>query len=484
MPAPWVAEEKARGARSAGIDALSVFSVMWALAAVWHLLGNPSGAPMPARALLTVGIGLVLRRPGAAVPLGVLALGGLATVWGEAPALGNHWLLVGFVDLAILAAIGMGIARRRPMDRVDLARRFFPIARLCLLAFYGFAAVSKLNTAFFDRSVSCAVFYFRESTSSLGLAGLQLGGAGWVEWAVIVGTAGIELSIPVLLVRRRTRHLGVVIGLVFHSVLALDLSHQFFDFSSVLAAMFVLFLPPSAGTWVAERVGSMRARLLLRGESWPTLAHVGATAVPVALATACTFDLIDAPQGFDLGWAPWQLYTVVVLALVLRFLRARPPVADRALRAPHPLLLVVPLLAVFNGLTPYLEVKTGYGWNMYSNLRTVDGESNHFVVRSTLPLTDEQADVVRIVTTDSADLQRYATNDYALTWRQLRSFLAQHPQAAITYERFGRQVVLAHAADDPELVRPVPAWLEKVQLFRPVDLTSPERCVPTFGPAR
>lgn len=485
MPARLAVEEEVRGPRSAAVDALNLFSVMWALAALWHLLGNPSGAPMPARALLTLGIGIVLWRPGAVGPLGVLAVGGLATVWGEAPVLGNHWLLVGFVDLAIVVAIGVGIVRRHPMDRAGFARRLFPVARLCLLAFYGFAAFAKLNTAFFDRSVSCAVFYFRESTSSLGLAGLQLGGAGWVEWAAIVGSVSVELSIPVLLVRRRTRHLGVVVGLLFHGVVALDRSHQFFDFSSVLAALFLLFLPAEAGTWVAERAGSVRARILLRDERGPTVVHAIAVALAVAIAAACTLDQIDAREGVDVGWVPWQIYTAIVILAVLRFLRERPRAAGRTmLRPAHVLLLVVPALVVFNGLTPYLELKTGYGWTMYSNLRTVDGDSNHLLVRAALPLTDEQADPVRIVSTDAPGLQGYARSDFALTWRQLRAFMSRHPEDAITYERAGERVVLTRAADDPDLVRPVSPWLEKVALFRAIDLTSPERCVPTFGPAR
>jgi hypothetical protein len=45
-------------------------------------------------------------------------------------------------------------------------------------------------------------------------------------------------------------------------------------------------------------------------------------------------------------------------------------------------------------------------------------------------------------------------------------------------------VALHRASDDPELVEPLPEWREKLQLFRAVDLSSPERCVPAFGPAR
>jgi hypothetical protein len=295
----------------------------------------------------------------------------------------------------------------------------------------------------------------------------------------------VELSIPFLLIVRRTRHVGVVLGLVFHGVLALDRTHQFFDFSSVLAALFVLFLPASAGDWVAERAGSVRARLALAGEHLPRLVHIALAAIPVAIGLLAATDEIDAPTALEVGWWPWHLYSLVCIIATVRYLRQRRPEPERgALRPHHVLFVLVPLLVVANGLTPYLEVKTGYGWNMYANLRTVDGDSNHFVVRSTLPLTDEQADLVRIIRTDDPGLATYAERGYALTWTQLRTYLSERPDVRITYARGNERVALRHASDRPELVEPVPIWREKLLLFRAVDLESPERCVPLFGPAR
>src|SRR3546814_18382523 len=78
---------------------------------------------------------------------------------------------------------------------------------------------------------------------------------------------------------------------------------------------------------------------------------------------------------------------------------------------------------------------------MYANLRTVDGESNHVIVRRTLPLTDGQADVVRIVETNVSGLQRYRMTDYGLTWRQLRSYMSDHPSRSITSGRDRKSVV-------------------------------------------
>jgi hypothetical protein len=458
---------------------------MWALASLWHLLGNTVVGSGWSQALVALAAGWVLWRPGAVAPLSALAVGGLALAWSEAPVLGNHWLLAAFVDLAILLSVTVGAARRRVADREDLARRLLPVARLCLLGFYAFAAFSKLNTAFLDRSTSCAVFYFHESTSSLGLSALQLGGATWLEQVVIVGTVAVELAIPVLLVVRRTRHVGVVVGLVFHFLLALDRTHQFFDFSSVLAALFVLFLPASAGQWIAERLGSLRARLALVNDHLPDRAHVAGAAIPALVGLLVAADRLSAPRAQDVGWWTWQPWALLTIVATLRYLDQHPPPPDRgALRPHHAVFVLVPLLVLANGLTPYLEVKTGYGWNMYANLQTVDGESNHLLVRRTLPLTDEQADLVEIIRTNDIGLLRYVEGDYALTFTQLRAYLADHPDVQITYQRGDQTTSVLRAGDRPELVEPVPTWREKLLLFRPVDLRSPERCVPTFGPAR
>jgi hypothetical protein len=467
------------------VDRLTLFSVLWALAHGWHVIGNPALAPGWAQALLGLTIGLVLLHPGQVVPLAAMAATGMVMVWLEAPFLGNHWLLVGFVDLVMVLAVLVGVVRRRPLDRIDLDTRVVPAARLCLLGFYAFAALAKLNSDFFDRSVSCAVFFFRESTESLGLAGLQLGGAAWLERTVIVATAAIELSVPVLLVMRRTRHLGVVVALSFHWVLALDRTHQFFDFSSTLAALFVLFLPAEFAGWVGERVRSVGARLSLRHERLPELVRLGLVALVVSPVLVAAVVRISQRQGIDIGWPPFLVLGAGLVVLVVRYLLEDRPAATERLAPHHPVFVLVPLLVVANGLTPYLEVKTGYGWNMYANLRTVDGETNHYLLPATLPLTSEHADLVEILETSDDGLDVYRRTGYGLTFRQLRAYLSDRPETSITFRRGGEVVELERAADLPELVEPVPAWREKVQLFRAVDLRSPpERCVPVWGPAR
>ena len=85
-------------------------------------------------------------------------------------------------------------------------------------------------------------------------------------WSHLVpfGVAGTEMSIPILLSMRRTRYIGVVVGLVFHGLIALDQAHLFSDFSSVLVALFVLFLPAAFATDIVAQFRRFAGRQRLR----------------------------------------------------------------------------------------------------------------------------------------------------------------------------------------------------------------------------
>ena len=184
------------------------------------------------------------------------------------------------------------------------------------------------------------------------------------------------------------------------------------------------------------------------------------------------------------AWA-WIAADAVLLAAVGWYLATQRPAPEEGLLhiASPRWLAVVPLLVVFNGLTPYLELKTAYGWNMYSNLATVDGDTNHFLVPRTLPVLDAQADIAHIVSTDDAGLRLYVEQHFDIPFLQLRAYLSEHAGASITYERAGQRHALAHASDDPELVRSVPQWQQKLEAFRALDQTDPNRCQPGFLPA-
>ena len=472
--------------RGVSDDVLSVFTVLWALAALFHVLG-PSGRAFGVVHDVTfvglshVAVGVaavaVLAMPRRTAALVVLAVLSPVSAWLEAPVLGNHWIVAAFVDLGIVGA-AIAARRGRSIDRERLADVVVPIARWTLVVFYSFAAIAKLNHGFFDTTVGCGTYYFDELAGSLGFSTpIAVGHGGWAHF-VPVGVAATELSVPLLLLWRRTRNAGVAVGLVFHSVIALDQTHLFSDFSSVLAALFVLFLP---SRWASEVVDTVRQRA--REASFAQLAAVGAFSVALVLQWRSAN--IDRAVS-DLRMWLWLAADGLLLVAVFSFLARRP--RDTAA---HPLslrtvprwLLFVPVIVVLNGFTPYVEMKTAYGYTMYSNLTTADGSTNSLIVPRTFPINGNAADVVRIERTNDPGLQEYVTLGYDLPYLSLRAYLADHPTAAIRYIREGVVHDLAHASEEPDLVRPVSDLERKLFALRAVDQQDPPRCQEFFLPA-
>jgi hypothetical protein len=464
-------EETSAGARAA---ALRLFAITWAMVTLFHVWVNPWAlgvvhAPTQAgwtHVVLTVVALAVLVRPGSVRWLAVLAVLQICSAWLEAPYLGNHWLLVAFVAVALLLSLAA--------EPAEMARRFFPVARLCLLGCYSFAAVSKLNSGFFTPARSCGVFYARETMSSIGLPRVPF--SGFPAWVPIVATVCIECSIPVLLLVPRTRVYGVITGICFHSVLALDGTHLFTDFSSVIVALLLLFLPVEFAPWLFGRIRGLRpykgtflvVAAVLSAGLWVWSGHDGEPVIHMRIDQLIYF-----------GFAGLLGYCVVRYVWT-----ARPEPAPLGVRSAPVWLLLVPALVVVNGLTPYLELKTGFGWNMYSNLVTVDGRSNHFLVRRTWPLTDVQHHLVTVVDSDDPGLQQYAKQHFRLPLLQLRVYAADHPGDRLTYEVGGVVRTAPRMGDDPLLARHVSWWQAKLELFRAVDTEDPPRCLDRWSAAR
>jgi len=472
--------DRPEASESRTANVLTVFAVTWAMANLFHVWGPSARASdvfehVTTAGVLHVAIGVtalvVLLRPRQLAPLVVLAALGPVSFWFEAPVVGSHWAVASFVDLAIL----LTVATTR--DRIRVERQFIPVARWALIGFYSFAAFAKLNHAFFTPSVSCGTYYLDELAGSLGITVNSQTAGGWSH-LVPFGVAGIELAIPILLLTRRTRNIGVVVALLFHGVIAFDQTHLFSDFSSVLVALFVLFLPVAFADDVVAR---FRALPTERRDLLRAIAVLGSGLLLAALWWQRT-DAIHRIFVDGLGWA-WVLYCVLGLYLVISFLwRERPAPLARPLAfdgVPR-WMAIVPVLVIVNGLTPYTEVRTAYAFNMYSNLETVDGDSNHFLVTRTLPLTDFQSDLVRIVRSDDPGLNQYAVEKFDIVFLQLRDYLSRHPDVSVTYVRNGVEHSLAHAKDDPALVESVPSWESKFFAFRSVDQQDPNRCQPSF----
>ena len=112
---------------------------------------------------------------------------------------------------------------------------------------YFFGVFHKLNTGFLDPSVSCAVALWQNMPQPLN----HLDGAA-IQYLTIYGALAVELLIFLMLLLRRFRHLGILIGVGFHMLLALSGYAMYAPFSMLSVALHCLFLSPQSARQIVD----------------------------------------------------------------------------------------------------------------------------------------------------------------------------------------------------------------------------------------
>ncbi|NNE96405.1 MAG: hypothetical protein HKN24_10290 [Acidimicrobiales bacterium] len=447
---------RARTAHShSRLDALAWWR-LWGVAAIAHVVGTFAADVSwrsVANTLLAVVAIVVVRKPSSALARTGLSAGIVCSAIVETPVIGNHWLVAAGVSAAALVA--------RPWDQPgDWFARFAPTGRLLLLVFYSFAAFSKLNSGFFDPVTSCARFFANRPLELFGLP--TIGGEATVAALLPVLAAAIEISVPILLMITATRRIGLWIAIAFHLLLTIDVVQHFFDFTLLLLPLFLLFAAP----------GELSAfdRRLPRGrhpQVW--------TGIALSVVLGATFPLAETWRGLALlfVWATWAALAL----LIVRFLFSGPDgAANLSLRPVGSGAMLIAALFVLNGISPYLELKTATAFNMYSNLVTRDGTSNHFVVRTTLPIRSAQSNPLVIVDSTDPGLREYAEEGLVIVPGNLRSYLETHEVRSVVVETASGEVLDLSSSDREradEVLGPPPSRL--------LQRVAPYRSFPTSG---
>ena len=453
-------------ARIARPDRLAVFAWLWA---VWAIAEQAQwddwvqGVPNLAFSCSALWL---LVRPCSLAALGATALSQLVLTFGSLPWVSNHTLFASVVSLAILLALASGRAPTADRERLfdDLAA---PI-RVSVIALYGWALFHKLNTDWFDPAGSCGAAFYRAGARLFGLPDTPAA-------VVALGVAaplGVELAIPVLLIFRRTRNLGVLVLMLFHLSLAAPPT-SFYRFSAAMFAVGFLFWPADAVDGLTprwDRLFSQRARtLLLRATrvalavsmavlAWRTDWTWGARPLPL-YRPLHTSDLSPVAALVGVGWAALAVAMIGLFVFLLRGRRGRAPAEAAPIFAIRlPLLWIPVLLVVLNGAAPYLGIKTETSFAMFSNLRTEGERTNHLLIERTARLTDHAQDLVRIIDTTDPELALLAQHRYRIPFFELRDRLrreaAEGRAIRVTFER-GDRIETVQERDD--LDRHVPA---------------------------
>lgn len=455
-------------------DQLRVFAVLWAVAILFQLASvlffatqitffPPSTIGLIELALLVACIGLLWYPTRKWLLL--VALIQLLDFAISLPHMPNHRLITAGMNFGLLLAFFRHALLKKKAKLPPFAV-FATSARACVFIVYAFAFFHKLNPDFFLTETSCATVFYGHVRATFPL----MPQAEWWIRLLPYLTLCVEGGIPLLLLFQKTRNFGLIFLLIFHSVLALDVEKHFFDFSSTMFALASLFLPL---TFLSELQDAIPTRPYLKWERWRfifTLVYLLATAGSLFHDTHAGYLIFFA--GRQLLW--WTCNAIFGLLL---FIGLKQRAAEPLALFPRTVLVVLPLLFLLNGITPYLGIKTRSAFDMYSNLRVEGRRSNHFLIREPLDIFGNMNRLIWIEQVPDVYLQREIVNPgYLITEFELRRYLSRNPLIPITYVEDGARRVLAHAADEPALVRRDSLIKEKLLWYRPVDPQAHSRC--------
>jgi hypothetical protein len=448
-----------------------VFAFAWALAALFHCefyqlaYYEPAWPPKLTAALVGVAAFLTLLQPVDPRRLAALAVAQLADVAVLLPEVPNHWLLGGLVNLTWLLAIARAWRRtgRFPAEGGQLLAEVRAPLLLGVVLFYLWTGFWKLNHDFFRPEVSCPVV----SWKNLLVQTRWLPDVTLLRQAVIWTTLLMELVAPLLLLVGRTRRAGVVLLVVFHFLLGLDVIKRFLNFSALMVALLLLFLPPAAPARVRDVAPGLAARASAQGRR----------IAPAAYALLIALGLLAGPGRplFWIGrWLVWLAYAGLLTAGVVLAAVVTP--AERRIAARPGVAWLFPLLVALNGLSPIIGLKNRSSWQMYSNLRLEADASNHFLVPRSLDLFGALSDRVSVLETSAKGLRPYVGSGLDLPWIEFRRLAAKDRDASVVYERAGVRHTVGRIGDAPALAAP-PLPVRKLMFFRPLGPKVVEACV-------
>lgn len=396
------------------------------------------------------------------------------------PWIANHWLFFAWVSGALLIAYVQASKKegawREPKlgPIVDLAR-----ATICagVVALYYIALFHKLNDSFWSTQHSCALTLWESMQQG------ELGSQGPSEWLsrfLIVLTLVSEALIPTLLCFARTRWLGVLVGAGFHAFLAFVPHETYYNFSSLMQVLYLLFLPRSARQRLLSPLATLQNRLGERATLFWVALSTGNFAFCAYLVWACA----AFPE--RLAWTQWGVYyfRFVGPAWCLALLYALAPKGCRGAQEKVLAFKSIPrwgwiwiFCLAINATGPYLGWKSELSFSMYSNLKVAQGQSNHWIVPASWDRTGWQSDLVEIRDSSSMGIRDLRRKNQLIPWLELQDVLARDCSISVRYTRKGKRYRKRSGDKRPPFARPMKFWKRKLVRFRPVDRGEAQSCV-------
>ncbi|WP_242927549.1 HTTM domain-containing protein [Pontibacter vulgaris] len=405
------------------LDRLSILSFMWAVTALIHpwpfyrrIVSGQEGVLSILLALAAVAV--ILRPKSVYLFLFMLAVSILHAIDGM-PFLQNHIMFEAALQLFILGCIVSIIApeafRNRLKDQLTstefrnkLFDSFAPVARISIVILYFFAVFHKLNSGFFDITISQSIHLLKDIKQHIQFLPLT----DTIKYVSVWGTVITETAIAVLLCFRSTRLHGIFLAMIFHIFISFNPMHRgFTSFSGMLYTLFFFFTPKELPAALSEITTNIWCKLTSPKTITIKLIVIALLAIISVLGYLIyNWNTLYGKTGLYYSVYSliivWWLFLFMSLLFATRYYKMTPEA--HAFRLPFKLHILFPALLVLNGMLPYLGLKTNTSFNMFTNLRTEGGYTNHLFIPASLQVFDFQKDLVQIKSTNLEELKTYA----------------------------------------------------------------------------
>lgn len=403
----------------------------------------------------------------------LMLLNTVPMLWAYFPSMSNHAMILFTICLAcsaIFLAHLPGFSRMPARERWSLFyKQIAPVGRWVLLLMYFYGIFHKINLDFLNPAASCAVALW-EKTPFLPA---PLAQSHILHLLAIYGTFAIEFfCIAALLGPAKYRHFGIIAGILFHSFIGINLFAWYGPFTMLSIAMHTLFLQPVTARRITTLVRLAFAKM--------------AGASPLTAWIAAIFFLALVDQHLT-GVHVWRaLQTGVSVALLGLIILARKPSPAPAmagwtlLRTEGVLAPIFIALFFINGMLPYLGGKTAQSLNMFSNLRTERGETNHLIMPPSLlgVLPYQQKTYKVLEAKDSSYFEAIKAKGDSIIAAFLPTALRHDNKATLLLQDESNNQTLRISPDSPlpdELKKP-PLPLYKFMVFTIVRNERPVSC--------
>jgi len=315
--------------------------------------------------------------------------------------------------------------------REDIFKKIAPMIRLYVVGIYFFSFLAKINADFLNPEFSCAsiMITFLQKNHPL------LFGFSWEKLVMICATLAFEGSLPVLFIFKSTRPWAFCFGIMYHFLLGI-LSRigplpgfAKSIFSLLMLVLFFSFLDDAVFGYIASWVQKTKTALK---RIVPTV-FIRHLVITSSIYLPLCFTYFYAPQKF-IYWkyVLLTIYAFIGFVYISGILRSHPYASkntndDRSLKKyffPHPIYQIsMGVLLLLNSLGPYLGIKTNTSLTMFSNLRTLGPQPNHYIFPSSMVIFKQ--DLVKIINSDNPIFRKYINNHFLLTAFEFRRIANQ-----------------------------------------------------------